>query len=168
MIPMRTPMLVLLAATGACVGASRGGGGSELSSRGRVPEEAAALNDSSRQASTAAVDTIPPVRSDPPAPLIPGTLRSKPAPPTGPMGLDSVFHEIAGRVPGFAGFYADTDGTIVLLLVDPRSPMPTWHPPLPGWGSASPGIASASALARAEGWPPSGRLWSGCGSPTMP
>lgn len=36
----------------------------------------------------------------------------------GPLGLDREFHEIAGRIPGFAGFYLDPDGTMNVLLVD--------------------------------------------------
>lgn len=44
--------------------------------------------------------------------------RASPAAHDGPIGLDSVFHEIGGRVKGFAGFYADADGTVTVMLVD--------------------------------------------------
>ena len=37
----------------------------------------------------------------------------------GPLGADSVYHAIAGQVPGFAGFYLDRDGTRNILLVNP-------------------------------------------------
>jgi hypothetical protein len=36
----------------------------------------------------------------------------------GPVGLDSVFHEMGGRIPGFAGFYIGGDGAVNVMLVD--------------------------------------------------
>ncbi|HEX2203736.1 MAG TPA: hypothetical protein VHG91_10575 [Longimicrobium sp.] len=37
---------------------------------------------------------------------------------TGPMGLHKEFYDIAGRVPGFAGVYYDSDGIVNVMLVD--------------------------------------------------
>ncbi|HEU0076604.1 MAG TPA: hypothetical protein VFQ76_03080 [Longimicrobiaceae bacterium] len=39
---------------------------------------------------------------------------------TGPIGLHKEFHDIAGRVPGFAGVYFDSEGTVNVMLVDHR------------------------------------------------
>jgi hypothetical protein len=36
----------------------------------------------------------------------------------GPAGLDSVFHDMGGRIPGFAGFYMGGDGAVNVMLVD--------------------------------------------------
>lgn len=44
--------------------------------------------------------------------------RGAPRPPGGPMGLDRTFYDMGGRVPGFAGFYVDGDGTVNVMLVD--------------------------------------------------
>jgi hypothetical protein len=38
-----------------------------------------------------------------------------------PIGLDKVFYDMAGEVPGFAGFRLDSTGTAVISLTDPAT-----------------------------------------------
>jgi hypothetical protein len=38
-----------------------------------------------------------------------------------PVGLDRVFYDMAGEVPGFAGFVLDSTGTVVVSLTDPAA-----------------------------------------------
>lgn len=38
-----------------------------------------------------------------------------------PVGLDRVFYDLAGEVPGFAGFWFDSTGTLVVSLKDPAT-----------------------------------------------
>jgi hypothetical protein len=45
-------------------------------------------------------------------------VRAAPQGRKGPVGLDSVFSEIGGRIHGFAGFYLGRDGAVNVMLVD--------------------------------------------------
>lgn len=45
-------------------------------------------------------------------------VRGTPQAQNGPLGLDRVFYDISGHIPGFAGFYFDADGTVNVLLVN--------------------------------------------------
>jgi hypothetical protein len=38
-----------------------------------------------------------------------------------PIGLNKVFYDMAGEVPGFAGFRLDSTGTVVISLTDPAT-----------------------------------------------
>jgi hypothetical protein len=38
-----------------------------------------------------------------------------------PVGLNKVFYDMAGQVPGFAGFFFDSTATVVVFLTDPAT-----------------------------------------------
>jgi hypothetical protein len=101
---MRVAVLLLCVIVGACQGATQGRVAPEPASPERVPE-------------ATRPDTSKPMQGSSPDPRLHRTPRRERA--DGPLGADRVYYEIAGRVPGFAGFYFDRDGTTNILLVDP-------------------------------------------------
>lgn len=63
-------------------------------------------------------DPVLPVREAERSPENLAAARAAPEDRKGPVGLDGVFHELGGRIPGLAGFYIGEDGAVNVMLVD--------------------------------------------------
>lgn len=88
----------------------------------RFAKASAALRAASVAAALAALsacsdDPALPAREAERSPEDLSAARAAPEGRKGPPGLDGVFHEMGGRIPGFAGFYIG-DGAVNVMLVD--------------------------------------------------